>query len=345
MAWKLQPPRRAEYEPCLLPIRPSKRLSRRRRAIWARASRCAARCLHPAPHDRPVRVLRPDGPGRLAPGGGLDVRPHPHIGLATVTYLFEGEILHPDSLGVACSHPSRRRQLDDRRARHRAFGAHAASAARAGPPPCTACKTWVALPQARRSARAGFRHHAPMSCRKPRSAGVALRVIAGALLRRGVAGDRCSRRCSTPRRGWRRRRVRARAASTRSAAPTSSTASHRWTGRSIRARAPARVPAADTLLEGGPPRADAARRPAAGCAAPHVVELRVELEGAHRAGETGLETGRFGVVPGDPESFPCGRAQAGGQLSLGAGGSEAAFSKISAPGGQVNHSCLERVQT
>lgn len=40
------------------------------------------------------------GPAEFAPGGGLDVRPHPHIGLATVTYLFEGEILHRDSLGV-----------------------------------------------------------------------------------------------------------------------------------------------------------------------------------------------------------------------------------------------------
>jgi redox-sensitive bicupin YhaK (pirin superfamily) len=39
------------------------------------------------------------GPVALAPGRGLDVRPHPHIGLATVTYLFEGEILHRDSVG------------------------------------------------------------------------------------------------------------------------------------------------------------------------------------------------------------------------------------------------------
>jgi len=39
------------------------------------------------------------GPVALAPGQGLDVRPHPHIGLATVTYLFAGEILHRDSLG------------------------------------------------------------------------------------------------------------------------------------------------------------------------------------------------------------------------------------------------------
>jgi redox-sensitive bicupin YhaK (pirin superfamily) len=40
------------------------------------------------------------GPVRLAPGKGLDVRPHPHIGLATITYLFDGEILHRDSLGT-----------------------------------------------------------------------------------------------------------------------------------------------------------------------------------------------------------------------------------------------------
>src|SRR5690242_16010133 len=40
------------------------------------------------------------GPATFAAGQGLDVRPHPHIGLATVTYLFEGEILHRDSLGT-----------------------------------------------------------------------------------------------------------------------------------------------------------------------------------------------------------------------------------------------------
>ena len=39
------------------------------------------------------------GPADLAPGRGLDVRPHPHIGLATITYLFAGTILHRDSLG------------------------------------------------------------------------------------------------------------------------------------------------------------------------------------------------------------------------------------------------------
>ena len=39
------------------------------------------------------------GPAEFAPGDGISVRPHPHIGLSTVTYLFEGEIMHRDSLG------------------------------------------------------------------------------------------------------------------------------------------------------------------------------------------------------------------------------------------------------
>jgi len=40
------------------------------------------------------------GPAEFAPGKGINVRPHPHIGIATITYLFEGEIMHRDSLGV-----------------------------------------------------------------------------------------------------------------------------------------------------------------------------------------------------------------------------------------------------
>jgi len=39
------------------------------------------------------------GPAEFPPGEGIQVRPHPHIGLATITYLFEGEMMHRDSLG------------------------------------------------------------------------------------------------------------------------------------------------------------------------------------------------------------------------------------------------------
>jgi len=40
------------------------------------------------------------GPAEFPPGKGIQVRPHPHIGIATITYLFEGEIMHHDSLGI-----------------------------------------------------------------------------------------------------------------------------------------------------------------------------------------------------------------------------------------------------
>ena len=62
----------------------------------------AVRRALPAPQRRMVSwftFLDEMGPVRFEPGKGLDVRPHPHIGLATVTYLFEGAILHRDTLG------------------------------------------------------------------------------------------------------------------------------------------------------------------------------------------------------------------------------------------------------
>ena len=56
----------------------------------------------PAPDRRalgPFVFLDEFGPADFGPGEGIEVRPHPHIGLATLTYLFAGEILHRDSLG------------------------------------------------------------------------------------------------------------------------------------------------------------------------------------------------------------------------------------------------------
>jgi redox-sensitive bicupin YhaK (pirin superfamily) len=62
----------------------------------------SVRRVLPAPERRlvgPFIFFDEMGPADFAPGQGIDVRPHPHIGLSTVTYLFEGEILHRDSLG------------------------------------------------------------------------------------------------------------------------------------------------------------------------------------------------------------------------------------------------------
>lgn len=62
---------------------------------------CVRRVL-PSPARRtvgPIIFLDEMGPAEFPPGEGINVRPHPHIGLATVTFLFSGEILHRDSLG------------------------------------------------------------------------------------------------------------------------------------------------------------------------------------------------------------------------------------------------------
>src|SRR5579871_4604733 len=58
--------------------------------------------LLPSPKRRmvgPFIFVDHMGPVAIAPGVGFDVRPHPHIGLSTVTYFFAGENVHRDSLG------------------------------------------------------------------------------------------------------------------------------------------------------------------------------------------------------------------------------------------------------
>ena len=55
---------------------------------------------HPRKMVGPFIFFDHMGPAQLPAGSGVDVRPHPHIGLATVTYLFEGAFMHRDSLGT-----------------------------------------------------------------------------------------------------------------------------------------------------------------------------------------------------------------------------------------------------
>src|SRR3954464_9440658 len=55
---------------------------------------------HPQKMVGPFIFFDHMGPAQLPPDRGVDVRPHPHIGLATVTYLFEGALMHRDSLGT-----------------------------------------------------------------------------------------------------------------------------------------------------------------------------------------------------------------------------------------------------
>ena len=119
------------------------------------------------------------GPGELLPGHGLDVRPHPHIGLATVTYLFEGEILHRDSVGsVQAIRPgavnwmtagrgiahSERSSEETRRTGQRVFG----------------IQSWMALPRTHEEADPGFVHLPDQALPVLEGEGKRVRVVAGA---------------------------------------------------------------------------------------------------------------------------------------------------------------------
>ena len=118
------------------------------------------------------------GPTSFPPGAGLDVRPHPHINLATVTYLFEGEIVHRDSLGshqviapgevnwmTAGRGIVHSERTDPRR--------------RASGGPMHGIQLWVALPRADEETAPEFHHHGAETLPRPPAPGVDLRLIAG----------------------------------------------------------------------------------------------------------------------------------------------------------------------
>ena len=118
------------------------------------------------------------GPADFPPGHGIDVRPHPHIGLATVTYLFEGAIEHRDSLGTVQTISagdvnwmtagrgivhSERSPADLRRSGYRMQG----------------LQTWVALPREQERCEPAFVHHPAASLPVVEMPGVSMRLIAG----------------------------------------------------------------------------------------------------------------------------------------------------------------------
>ncbi len=118
------------------------------------------------------------GPVSFAPGEGINVRPHPHINLATVTYLFEGEIFHRDSLGNAQSifpgavnlmvagrgivHSERTRP----ELRETGYDMHG-------------LQLWMALPEAQEEVEPAFYHHAADTLPEVDVDGVNVRVMMG----------------------------------------------------------------------------------------------------------------------------------------------------------------------
>ncbi len=118
------------------------------------------------------------GPVDLPPETGFDVRPHPHIGLSTVTYVFEGAVFHRDSLGSeATIRPGSIHWMTAGRGivhsertppeeRSRGMRLHA-------------LQLWVALPQEHEETEPSFRHYPGDTLPKLEVAGVHLRVLAG----------------------------------------------------------------------------------------------------------------------------------------------------------------------
>lgn len=118
------------------------------------------------------------GPVRFNPGQAIDVRPHPHIGLATVTYLFEGALMHRDSLGfvqritpgdvnwMTAGHGivHSERSPDDER--NSARGLHG-------------IQVWIALPKAHEQTEPAFTHHPKDTLPRIDLPGATLRLIAG----------------------------------------------------------------------------------------------------------------------------------------------------------------------
>jgi redox-sensitive bicupin YhaK (pirin superfamily) len=131
----------------------------------------------------PFIFLDQMGPSLLRAGQGVDVRPHPHIGLATLTYLFRGELLHRDSLGTVqrirpgevnlmtagrgIAH-SERTPEDLRVAASELFG----------------LQSWIALPLAAEETAPAFSHFGEGALPLLEGDGLRLRLVAGTLLGR-----------------------------------------------------------------------------------------------------------------------------------------------------------------
>jgi redox-sensitive bicupin YhaK (pirin superfamily) len=118
------------------------------------------------------------GPTAFAPGRGMDVRPHPHINLATVTYLFEGEIFHRDSLGSA--QVIRAGDINWMNAgRGIAHSERTPPAVRAAGSTVHGLQLWVGLPRAQEESAPAFRHYPAASLPVVARDGALVRVLVG----------------------------------------------------------------------------------------------------------------------------------------------------------------------
>ncbi|MDA0702876.1 MAG: pirin family protein [Proteobacteria bacterium] len=135
----------------------------------------------PAPGRRmvgPFIFFDQMGPALFPAGQGMDVRPHPHIGLSTLTWLFEGEVLHRDSLGFV--QPIRPGEVNWMTAGSGiAHSERMPAEARVAESRTYGLQIWMALPRDKEEIAPGFQHYAADSLPVIESDGVAATLVAG----------------------------------------------------------------------------------------------------------------------------------------------------------------------
>lgn len=120
------------------------------------------------------------GPAELIVGGGVDVRPHPHIGLATVTYLLEGELYHRDSLGSdQLIKPGELNWMSS--GRGIVHSERERDERKAAPRPLFGTQSWVALPKHMEESEPFFAHHSDAALPALSDQGATVRIVAGGL--------------------------------------------------------------------------------------------------------------------------------------------------------------------
>jgi redox-sensitive bicupin YhaK (pirin superfamily) len=118
------------------------------------------------------------GPAEFVLGEGIDVRPHPHIGLATVTYLFDGEIVHRDSLGtLETIRPGALNLMSA--GRGIVHSERTGSETRARGARLSGIQAWVALPASHEEGDPAFVHYAEDRLPVLTGPGLSVRLIAG----------------------------------------------------------------------------------------------------------------------------------------------------------------------
>lgn len=118
------------------------------------------------------------GPAVFEPGQGIDVRPHPHIGLATVTFLWSGRIGHRDTLGtIQDIGPGDVNWMTA--GRGIAHSERTPTALREGEHPLHGMQTWVALPKSVEEIAPAFHHHPAATLPRIERPGALLRIVAG----------------------------------------------------------------------------------------------------------------------------------------------------------------------